>query len=82
MRYMKLCHIDLQATTAEISPYMTCHSYWKLYHWQPQQKYDVYSCGDAYKPLYMQLLLTVKRRFTIALCTATAPASWSGCGCP
>jgi hypothetical protein len=28
------CHIGLHATTAEISFYMICQRYWKLYHWQ------------------------------------------------
>jgi hypothetical protein len=28
------CLIDLQATTTEISSYMICQSYWKMYRWQ------------------------------------------------
>jgi hypothetical protein len=34
------CHIGLQATTTdfEISSYMICQSYWKLYHWQSEHE--------------------------------------------
>jgi hypothetical protein len=32
----------MQATTAELSSYMICQSYWKLYHWQSEQE-----CGTC-----------------------------------
>jgi hypothetical protein len=35
-------HIGLQATTAGISSYMICQSYWKIYHWQSEHK-----CGTC-----------------------------------
>jgi hypothetical protein len=33
------CHIGVQATTTETSSYMSCRSYWKMYHWQPEHEY-------------------------------------------
>jgi hypothetical protein len=37
-----VCHIGLQATTTEISSYMNCHSYRKMYHWQSEHE-----CGTC-----------------------------------
>jgi hypothetical protein len=47
----------------------------------------MFTCGDTYNSLCMQLLLTTKRHFTIALwlpvrLSATTPASLNGCGGP
>jgi hypothetical protein len=47
----------------------------------------IFACGDTWKPLCMQLLLTTKRHFTIAFSKpvrlfATNPASLHGCGGP
>jgi hypothetical protein len=36
------CHIDLQATTADISSCMVCQSYWKMDHWQSEHE-----CGKC-----------------------------------
>jgi hypothetical protein len=46
-----------------------------------------FTCGDPYKPLCMELFLTMKRQCTIALWMpvrlfATSPASLNGCGGP
>jgi hypothetical protein len=38
----KFRHIGLQATTAKISSYMVCYSYWKMYHWQSEHE-----CGTC-----------------------------------
>jgi hypothetical protein len=35
-------HIGLQTTTTEVSSYMICQSYWRLYHWQSEQE-----CGTC-----------------------------------
>jgi hypothetical protein len=47
---------------------------------------DFYICGDTKKPLCVQLLLTIKRDFAIALwmpvISATTPATSNGCGGP
>jgi hypothetical protein len=34
-------HIGLQVTTTEISSYMICQSYWKMYHWQSEHEYGL-----------------------------------------
>jgi hypothetical protein len=34
-------HIDLQATTTEISSHMISQSYWKMYHWQSDHEWGI-----------------------------------------
>jgi hypothetical protein len=41
------CHIGLQATTTEISSYMICQSYQKMYHWQSEHE-----CGTCMMVLW------------------------------
>jgi hypothetical protein len=37
-------NVSLQATTTNISSYMICQSYWKMYHWLSEMWY-VCDCG-------------------------------------
>jgi hypothetical protein len=58
------CHIGLEATTNEISSYMICQSYWKMYHWQLKQE-----CGACVMVL-RHILAVLCEMFSITHITA------------
>jgi hypothetical protein len=66
------CDIGLQATTIEISSYMICQSYWKMYHWQSE-----YKCGSC---------MMVLRHILAVLCKMSSSNTyhyrWIGRGGP
>jgi hypothetical protein len=54
------CHIGLQATTTEISSFMICQSYWKMYHWQSE-----YECGTCMMVL-LHILAVLCELFSVS----------------
>jgi hypothetical protein len=60
-------HIGIQATTTEISSYMICQSYWKMYHWQSEHE-----CGTRVMVL-RYILAVLREMFSV---TPVMPDGW------
>jgi hypothetical protein len=56
-----LCHLGLQAATAEIPSYMIDQSYWKMYHLQSEHE-----CGTCMMVL-QHILAVLCKMFSITL---------------
>jgi hypothetical protein len=67
------CHISLQATTTEISSYMICQSYLKMYHWQSEHE-----CGTCMMVL-RHILAMLWEMFHDQWIGKGGPIAWPPC---